>query len=178
MTPKSEDFSRKRSLVSSRSIWAALPGAQHLERCFAPRREDYMTRRAFLALRVIQRHGQFTSNGLVKKWCKWFRKMKISQNQSVQLSPEQFSCLDQLKSYPGMYSLCLSMRFRKSSTEIYVFAWLNKHRDFHDFLIFLEFSEKWSLQAIWWFWAALPGAKPWKGLRPQRGYSIWIVEPF
>ena len=36
MTPKSADFSRKRSLVSSRSIWAALPGAKHLERCFAP----------------------------------------------------------------------------------------------------------------------------------------------
>ena len=32
------------------------------------------------ALRVIQRQGQFRSNGLVKNWCKWFRKMKIAQN--------------------------------------------------------------------------------------------------
>ena len=31
-----------------------------------------------LALRVIQRHGKFRSNRLVKKWCKWFRKMKIA----------------------------------------------------------------------------------------------------
>ena len=30
--------------------------------------------------RVIQRQGQFDSNGLVKKLCKWVRKMKISQN--------------------------------------------------------------------------------------------------
>ena len=32
------------------------------------------------ALRVIQRQGKFDSKGLVKKWCKWIRKMKISQN--------------------------------------------------------------------------------------------------
>ena len=29
-----------------------------------------MTRRAFLALRVIQRQGKFRSKGLVKNWCK------------------------------------------------------------------------------------------------------------
>ena len=80
MTPKMEDFSRKRSLVSSRSIWAALPGAQHLERCFAPKRVFHMTRRAFLALRVIQRQGKFSSKGLVKILGNWVRKMKISQN--------------------------------------------------------------------------------------------------
>ena len=30
-----------------------------------------------------------------------------------------------------------------------------------------KFSEKCSLQAILRFWAALPGAQPWKGLRPH-----------
>ena len=29
------------------------------------------------------------------------------------------------------------------------------------------FSEKRSLLRFWCFWAALPGAQPWKGLRPQ-----------
>ena len=32
------------------------------------------------ALRVIQRQGKFRSNVLVNNLCKWFRKMKISQN--------------------------------------------------------------------------------------------------
>ena len=32
------------------------------------------------ALRVIQRQGKIDSKGLVKKWCKWIRKMKISEN--------------------------------------------------------------------------------------------------
>ena len=98
-------------------FWAALPGAQHLERCFAFTQVYYMTRRAFLALRVIQRQGKFRSKGLVKNWCKWVRKMKISQNLWVQLTAEQFSYLDQVKTYPGMHSLCLAMRFRKSCTE-------------------------------------------------------------
>ena len=80
MTQKSEDFQEKCSLQAICSIWAALPGAQHLERCFAPKRVFHMTRRAFLALRVIQRQGKFSSKGLVKNWCKWVRKMKISQN--------------------------------------------------------------------------------------------------
>ena len=66
MTPKSEDFREKCSLQAICSIWAALPGAQHLERCFAPKRVFHMTRRAFLALRVIQRQGKFSSKGLVK----------------------------------------------------------------------------------------------------------------
>ena len=66
MTPKSRDFSEKCSLQAICSIWAALPGAQHLERCFAPKDVFHMTRRAFLALRVIQAQGQFRSNMLVK----------------------------------------------------------------------------------------------------------------
>ena len=72
-----------------------------------------MTRRAFLALRVIQAQGKFAFKWLVKNWGKGVRKMKISQNLCVQLTPEQFSYLDQVKTYPGMWSLCLSVRFRK-----------------------------------------------------------------
>ena len=49
MTPKSVDFSEKCFLQASCSIWAALPGAQHLERCFASKDVFHMTRRAFLS---------------------------------------------------------------------------------------------------------------------------------
>ena len=53
MPPKNRDFSEKCSLQASCSIWAALPGAQHLERCFAPKDRLHMTRRAFLVLIVL-----------------------------------------------------------------------------------------------------------------------------
>ena len=49
----------KRSLQAFCLIWAALPGAQHLERCFAFKSVFHMTRRAFLALRVIPLQGKF-----------------------------------------------------------------------------------------------------------------------
>ena len=54
-------------------------GGSALERA-SPPGVIYMTRRAVLALRVIQAHGKSRFNMLVKKWCKWIRKMKISQN--------------------------------------------------------------------------------------------------
>jgi len=41
---------------------AALPGAQYLERCFAVKDPLHMTRRAFLALRVIQRQRDLISS--------------------------------------------------------------------------------------------------------------------
>ena len=59
MTPKSEDFPEKCSLQAICWIWAALPGAQHLERCFASNFE--VTRRA-LAVRVIRVQGQISCN--------------------------------------------------------------------------------------------------------------------
>ena len=52
--------------------------------------------------RVIQRQGKVDFKGLVKNWCKWVRKMKISQNPCVRLTSEQFSYLDQVTSYPGI----------------------------------------------------------------------------
>ena len=39
------------------------------------------------------------------------------------MTPEQFSYLDYVKSYPGMHSLCLAMRFRKISLAGCVRAW-------------------------------------------------------
>ena len=54
-------------------------GGSALERA-SPPGVIYMIRRAVLALRVIQAHGKSRFNMLVKKWCKWIRKMKISQN--------------------------------------------------------------------------------------------------
>ena len=81
-----------------------------------------------------------TSRWLVKNVGKWFTKMKISQNLWIQLSPEQFSRLDQVKSCPGIYSLCLSMRFTKSCTETLVFTWLQKIDIFMNFRLFAKVS--------------------------------------
>ena len=61
-------------------ILAALPGAERREGAQPLRLSLYMTRRAFLALRVIQRHGKLSFNMRVKKWEKLITKMKISQN--------------------------------------------------------------------------------------------------
>ena len=127
-TKKSRFFSEKWSLQAIYPIWAALPGAQHLEMCFTPKDIFHMTRRAFLALRVIQRQGKSRWRRLVKKWCKWIRKMKISQNLWIQLTPEQFSRLDQVTSYPGMQLVCLSMRFREIPTGGCVRSCLGKSR--------------------------------------------------
>ena len=65
MTPKSRDFSEKCSLRASCSIWAALPGAQHLERCFAPNDVFHMTRRAFLSSKSNTGAGEIE----IKKAC-------------------------------------------------------------------------------------------------------------
>ena len=54
-------------------------GGSALERA-SPPRVIYMTRRAVLALRVIQAHGKSRSNGPVKKVGSWVGKMKISPN--------------------------------------------------------------------------------------------------
>ena len=70
---------------------------------FAPNKAiHYMTRRAFLALRVIQRQGKSSFNMLVKKWEKLITKMKISQNLWVRFTPDQFCTLPEVKSYPEM----------------------------------------------------------------------------
>ena len=48
--------------------------------------------------------------------CKWIRKMKIHRNLCVRLASKQFSHVDQVKTCPAMWVLCLFMRFRKSCT--------------------------------------------------------------
>ena len=75
-----------------------------------------MIRRAFLSSRVIQVQGKFDSNMLVKNVENLELKTKIAQNLQVRLSWEQFSYIDQVKSYPRMYVACLFMRFSKSCT--------------------------------------------------------------
>ena len=40
--------------------------------------------------------------------------MEISQNLWIQLTPDQFSDLGLVKTYPEIDPLCLSMRFRKN----------------------------------------------------------------
>ena len=76
--------------------------------------KEVARQQGMLALRVIQAQGQFAFKWLVKKSCKWVRKMKISQTLYVQLRPEQFSPQGEVKTYPEMHSLCPSMRFRKN----------------------------------------------------------------
>ena len=101
MIPKNRDFhemssfiefSKKWSLVSSSSILAALPGAKPWKG-LRPQMIFHMARKAFLCSRVIQAQGKSRSRCVVKKLCKWFIKMKISQNLWIQLTPEQFSDL-------------------------------------------------------------------------------------
>ena len=121
---------------------------------FAPNRISHMTRRAFLSSRVIQAQGESRSRWLVKKWCKWLRQMKISQNLWIQLTPEQFAPLDQTMSYPGMYLLCLSMRFRKKSCRI-GFCVTPKNLDFHEFLIFLENDQRLLRKLLGHVWSLL-----------------------
>ena len=64
--------------------------------------------------------------------------MKISQNPCVRLTSEQFSRLADAKSYPGMYSLCLFMRFRKIPTEGCVRACPRKIEIFTEFRLFAK----------------------------------------
>ena len=61
-----------------------------------------MTRRAFLALRVIGMHGKSCRTVAVKKSGDSVRKMKISHNLTIRLTPDQFSRLAEAKNYPGM----------------------------------------------------------------------------
>ena len=79
MLPKMTEISGKVASATSRSNFGGPAGGSALERV-SPPGVIYMTRRAVLALRVIQAHGKSRFNMLVKKWCKWIRKMKISQD--------------------------------------------------------------------------------------------------
>ena len=83
----------KRQLHEWGPVLAALPGAERREGAQPHEFVLHMTRRAFLALRVIQAQGKFRSKGLVKNCGFWFRKMKISQNLWIRLRRDQFSYL-------------------------------------------------------------------------------------
>ena len=94
---------------------------------FAPIKAiHHMTRRAFLAIRVIQRQGELSFNMLVKKWEKLMIKMKISQNLWIRLTSDQFFPNREAKTYPGMQVSCPSMRFRKIPLAGCVRSWCRK----------------------------------------------------
>ena len=80
-----------------------------------------MTRRAFLALRVIQDSGKSDFIGLVKNVCFLITKMEISQNLTSRKSSEQFSRIAYVMIYPEMHSLCPSMRLREIPIEGQIF---------------------------------------------------------
>ena len=163
---KNRDFLEKCSLQASCSIWAALPGAQHLERCFAPKDVFHMTRRAFLALRVIQRHGKSSFNMLVKNWCKWCTKMKISQNLCIRLISDQFSTSPDVKAYPGMHSLCPFMRLRKSYQWRKVRAWCR-----------ISWKSSVSDEQVE-FWRPCRGLSPGKGFAPNKAIHYMTRRAF
>ena len=81
MTPKNDRNFRKSSVSEEQvEFWRPCRGLSP-GKGFAPNEAtEHMTRRAFLALRVIKRHGKSSFNMLVKKWEKMMTKMKISQN--------------------------------------------------------------------------------------------------
>ena len=75
------EFSGKVASATSRSNFGGPAGGLSPGKGFAPNKTiHYMTRRAFLALRVIQRQGTLRFNMRVKKWEKLMTKMKITQN--------------------------------------------------------------------------------------------------
>ena len=101
-TAKWRRFSEKWRLRSLNCIWAALPGAKPWKGLRPNKATHYMTRRAFLALRVIQRQRKSSFNMLVKKWEELITKMKISQNLWIRFTPDQFFRMHEAKTYPGM----------------------------------------------------------------------------
>ena len=76
-----------------------------------------MTRRAFLSSRVIQAQVKFASNMLVKIFRSLVTKMKISENLCIRCTSEQFPRFREVKTYPDIDHLYLSMRFRKIPTD-------------------------------------------------------------
>ena len=81
MMPKITEISGKVAPATRNSNFGGPAGGSALERASPPNKAKfYMTRRAFLALRVIQLQRKSSFNMLVKKWDKSITKMKISQN--------------------------------------------------------------------------------------------------
>ena len=129
MIPKNDQNFRKSSVSGEQiDFWRPCRGLSP-GKGFAPNKAiHYMTRRAFLALRVIQRQGKLSFNMLVKNWCQWCTKMKIFQNLWIRLISDQFSTSPDVKAYPGMHSLCPFMRLRKSYQWRKVRAWCRNFR--------------------------------------------------
>ena len=80
MMPQMGENSEKVTSAKPKSNFSGPAGGSALERAWPEKEYLYMTRRAFLSSRVIQRQGKFDSNMLVKIFGKWTRKMKISRD--------------------------------------------------------------------------------------------------
>ena len=97
-----------------------------------------MTRRAFIALRVIRLQRKFTSTRGVKKSGISIRKMKISFDLWIRLGPEQFSDQLGVETCPEMQSLVHFYFLREIPIEGKIFAWPIKWQKITKNQIFLK----------------------------------------
>ena len=125
MPPKNRDFSEKCSLQAICSIWAALPGAHHLERCFAPKAGG-------------KRHRDHLCD---------------------RLASEQFPYLDQMISYPEIYSPCLSMRLINILIEGNIFSSHRKVEIFEKFRIFWKTNQILCMQILYTYISVREGLR-------------------
>ena len=152
-----------------------------------------MTRRAFLALRVIPKQRKLSWKRAVKKSGILVRKMEISQNLWIRLGPEQFSGLGQVKTYPEMYSLVHFYSLGKRTTAGKIFAWPTKSQKITKNQIFRKVfgirrgGSGMVLRPSGSFWSLLAKMpdKNWKievfgeeTCSVKFFYAKWLVEPF
>ena len=97
-----------------------------------------VTRRAFLALRVIPKQRKLSWKRGVKKSGILVRKMEISQDLWIRLGPELFSGLGQVKTYPEMHSLVDFYFLREIPIAAKIFAWPTKWQKITKNQIFLK----------------------------------------
>ena len=155
VTEKCPKFLEKWRLRSLNWILAALPGAKPWKGLSPHERKYYMTRRAFLSSKSNTCAREIGSNMLVKIFGKWVTKMKIAQNLWIRLTSKQFPTsrkVTAIQEWCRCVRLCVLEKF------------LLKDRSGHDIQKWPKFSETWRLRSLNRISAALPGAKPWKGL--------------
>ena len=152
MTRKSIKFNEKWSLVRSMSILVGPAGGSLTLTVLSY--SKWLVEPS-QALGVIQAQGKLSSNRRVKNWCKWVRKMTISQNPWIRLTSKQFSPLRGVKTYPEIDLLCQSMRFRTIPLEECICWWPEKVENF------MKSDHWWALCRF--LWALQRAHSPWRG---------------
>ena len=169
----------RKAFLPWRVIWVQRKTDFRLEKIICIFRTLQMTRRAFLSSKSNTGAGEMTRRAFLSsksntgageiqiKWASqkswqlgW--EIEISQNLWIRLTPEQFSYQDQVKTCPGTWSLCLSMRFRKIPLAGCVFAWPRKFEIFMNFWgcnLKIEHSLN--------FGGPAGGSAPWRVPRPH-----------